>query len=132
MRTLALLFVTIMICGIASGSPTASDNKQEEKLSGKFETVKIKTSAQCGMCKDRIEEALAFEKGVKKSELDLDTKIVTVSYKPAKTSVDKIRKAITKVGYDADDVPSDKKAYSKLPACCKKPDDPEHRPHGGG
>ena len=42
---------------------------------GKVGEVKIKTSAQCDMCKERIEETLAFEKGVKKAELDLETKI---------------------------------------------------------
>ena len=91
----------------------------------KFEEVRIKTSSQCNDCKERIEEALAFEKGVKKSELDIETQIVRVSYRKGKTSPEKIRTAISKVGYDADDVAADPKAYSKLPACCQKPDDPD-------
>ena len=95
----------------------------------KLDSVKIQTSAQCGMCKDRIEETLAFEKGVKKSELDLETKIVTVYYKSSKTNPNKIRTVLTKVGYDADDMPADQKAYQKLPACCKKPDDLIHESH---
>jgi len=98
-------------------------------MDGKFETIKIKTSSQCDMCKERIEEALAFEKGVKTADLDVETKIVTVTYKKSKTSPEKIRKAISKVGYDADDVAADKKAYAKLDACCKKPDDPDAEPH---
>jgi copper chaperone CopZ len=96
---------------------------------GKFETIKIKTSSQCDMCKERIEEALAFEKGVKKAELDVETQICTVTYKKNKTTPEKIRKAISKVGYDADDVAADPKAYAKLDACCKKPDDPNAMPH---
>jgi hypothetical protein len=52
-----------------------------------------------------------------------------VTYKKSKTSPEKIRKAISKVGYDADDVTADPKAYSKLDACCKKPDDPDADPH---
>lgn len=82
--------------------------------------IKIKTSAICGMCKDNIENALAFEKGVKKSVLDVDTKIVTVTYNPEKTSPEKIRLAIANAGYDADDVIANAKAYKKLDACCKK------------
>ena len=96
---------------------------------GRFETIKIKTSSQCDMCKERIEEALAFEKGVKKAELDVETQICTVAYKKGKTTPEKIRKAISRVGYDADDVPADPRAYSKLDACCKKPDDPDAMPH---
>jgi copper chaperone CopZ len=96
---------------------------------GKFETIRIKTSSQCDMCKEKIEEALAFEKGVKKAELDVETQICTVTYKKGKTTPEKIRKAISKAGYDADDVAADPKAYAKLDACCKKPDDPEAMPH---
>jgi copper chaperone CopZ len=96
---------------------------------GKFETIKIKTSSQCDECKERIEEALAFEKGVKKAELDVETQICTVTYRKGRTIPDKIRKAISKVGYDADDIPADTKAYAKLDACCKKPDDPDAMPH---
>lgn len=95
----------------------------------KTETANIKTSAQCEMCKERIEKALSYEKGVKSSVLDLDTKIVTVVYKPGKTSLEKIRKALNLVGYDADQSPADPKAYQKLPPCCKKPDDPDHQAH---
>ncbi len=96
---------------------------------GKFGIIEIRTSAQCDMCKERIEEALAFEKGVKKAELDVDSQIVTVTYKKDKTNPEKIRKAISRVGYDADDVPADPKAYAKLDACCKKPADPDALPH---
>ncbi len=90
-------------------------------VGGKLETIQIKTSSQCGECKETIEEALAFEKGVKSSELDLETKIVTVTYKTGKTTAEKIRKAISKAGYDEDDITADPKAYSKLDACCQKP-----------
>jgi copper chaperone CopZ len=90
------------------------------QTSSKYAEVKIKTSAQCGMCKDRIESALAYEKGVKKSVLNLEDKVVTVTYEPKKTSPDKIRQLLSKTGYDADDVQADKTAYEALPACCKK------------
>ena len=92
----------------------------------KLVEIKIKTSAVCGMCKDRIEQGLAFEKGIKDVTLDVATKIATVKYNPGKTNPDEIRKLISKLGYDADSIPSDQKAYDKLPACCKK-DAPEHK-----
>jgi len=86
----------------------------------KAETIKIKTSAVCDQCKDRIEKGMAFEKGVKTVALDVDTKIVTITYNPSKTTPDDLRKAISKLGYNADNVARDKAAYAKLPACCKK------------
>ncbi|MCF8381055.1 MAG: cation transporter [Bacteroidales bacterium] len=89
----------------------------------KTNSVKIQTSAQCEMCKTAIENAFAFEKGVVSSVLDMDTKIVTVEYKEKKTSPEQIRTSLSKIGYDADDVKADEKAYKKLPTCCKKPED---------
>jgi mercuric ion binding protein len=91
----------------------------------KTDTIKIKTSAVCGMCKDRLEGGLAFEKGVKDVSLDDETKILTIKYNTKSTSPDELRKKISKLGYDADDVAADKAAYEKLPACCKK-DVPKH------
>ena len=93
----------------------------------KAETIKIKTSAVCDMCKDRIEQGMAFEKGVKNVVLDVDTKIVTITYNPSKTTPDDLRKAISKLGYDADNIAADKTAYAKLPACCKKDSSTKHK-----
>jgi len=100
-----------------------------QKVENKYSEIKINTTAQCKMCKERIEKALAFEKGIKGSELDLETKILTVTFKTGKTTSDTIRKAVTKLGYDADDMKKDERAYNNLPGCCKLPDDPEHLKH---
>ncbi|MCX6296337.1 MAG: heavy metal-associated domain-containing protein [Bacteroidetes bacterium] len=82
--------------------------------------IKIKTSAICGMCKKTIEKHLANEKGISKSSLDVDSKILTVNYDPKKTTPEKIRLAVSKSGYDADDIKADTNAYEKLAECCKK------------
>ena len=87
---------------------------------GKTSEVKIKTSSVCGMCKKTIEKALSHEAGVKKSSLNIETKVVTVNYDPKATSPDKIRSAISNAGYDADGVKADPKAYKGLDECCKK------------
>ena len=86
----------------------------------KTETISIKTSSQCDMCKHTLEKAMAFEKGVKSSNLDVPTSILTVVYSPKKTSPEKIKKAVTEAGYDADEIPANPKAYEKLAPCCKK------------
>lgn len=83
-------------------------------------TLEIQTSAVCDMCKETIEKQLAFTKGVTAAELDVETAIVTVSYKTNKTTIEDIRAAINEVGYDADNSPAEKKAYENLHHCCKK------------
>lgn len=85
-----------------------------------MQTIKIKTSAVCDMCKETLEKAMAYEKGVKESNLDVDSKILTVKFDVKKTSAEKIKKAVTLTGYDADEMPADPKAYEHLDPCCKK------------
>jgi periplasmic mercuric ion binding protein len=96
---------------------------------GNTREVEIETSAQCPMCKESIEKMLTFERGVRFALLDMETKKVTVRYNGRRTDPDKLRKAINKLGYDADDKQGDHEAYVNLPACCKKPDDPDHVSH---
>jgi periplasmic mercuric ion binding protein len=105
-----LLILAVILFGSTMGFSQAK----------KVETINIKTSAVCGMCKDRIEQGLAYGKGIKDVSLDVDTKIATVKFSPSKITADEIRKAISKLGYDADSIPADIKAYEKLPPCCKK------------
>ena len=108
---LTSLLTLIFLVGITDG------NYAQPK---KEEIIKIKTSVVCGQCKARIEQGLAYEKGIKDISVDVDTKIATVKFNPAKTNPDAIRLAITKLGYDADNDLAVKAAYDKLPACCKK------------
>jgi copper chaperone CopZ len=114
MKRLVILFVAFLgVAGLAS--PVLGQEKKKN-----YEEVEIKTSAVCGMCEERIEKGIAFEKGVKMVELNDETKVVTIGYDPRKTDAAALRTAISDLGYDADDVPADKKAHDKLPACCQK------------
>lgn len=98
---------------LATSTITAQTDKSE---------IAIKSSVVCEMCTKKVEKALAF-KGVEKSSIDLNTKIITVAYDPQQTSPEKIRSAISKAGYDADEVKADPKAYKRLNKCCKKESD---------
>jgi cation transport ATPase len=92
----------------------------------KVSTIKIKASIYCDHCRrcescgDRLQNAAFTEKGVKRVDIDEKTKTLSIVYNPQKTSPEKIREAIAKVGFDADDVKADLQAYEKLDPCCKK------------
>ena len=124
------LVIILTICLSASfligQAQEAEVNAPESKAStkGKTAEIEIQTSAVCDMCKSRIEHDLAYAKGVKYVELDSETKVVKVEYNSSKTDPDKIRTAISEIGYDADDVKADQQAHDKLPACCQKGTDP--------
>lgn len=85
----------------------------------KTQTVVIKTSAECGSCKERIEGKLNYTKGISFSELNYDTKELTVKFKTDKISIDEIRKILSELGYDADEVKANPKTQKELPACCQ-------------
>ena len=106
MRTLLIFSLLVVGLAVSSQAQTAQ--------------VTLVTSAQCGMCKSRLERDMLFTPGVKKVVLDLETKGLTVWYNAGKVDLEGLRKAVNRIGYDADASPADPAAYEKLPACCKK------------
>lgn len=82
-------------------------------------TLQIETSAICGMCKNRLETELGFLRGIKSATLNLDSKVLTVVYKTNRLKPDSIREKIASLGYRADSVPAEPKAFEALPACCQ-------------
>jgi copper chaperone CopZ len=85
----------------------------------KIEEVVIHTTAECNQCKERLEDKLNYTKGVKFAELDVPSKNLTVKYKSKTISLIEIKTIISELGYDADDVKAEAKAYEELPQCCK-------------
>jgi len=100
-----VLLLTLLLTGFAYAQKTAE--------------MTIKTSVVCGMCKTKIEKELVFEKGVKEVKVDVEKKTVWVKYRSDKSSPEKVKAALSKIGYRADDIKADPKAFEKLPACCK-------------
>ncbi|NOU19847.1 MAG: heavy-metal-associated domain-containing protein [Bacteroidales bacterium] len=84
-----------------------------------LKTEKVKVYGQCGMCEKRIDNAAKSVDGVTKANWDKETSMLEVTYDPAKTNLEKIETAVTKVGHDTDAMKADDKTYSSLPGCCK-------------
>mgnify|MGYP000312526779 CR=1 FL=1 len=112
-KSIILRFTLALILGVFLFN--ANYVLAEDKLS----KIDIKTSAVCNHCKTKIEKGLLKQKGVKEAILNLDNKILTVTYDSDKITPEKLRASISKLGYDADDVKADPVAYKKLPNCCK-------------
>lgn len=78
-----------------------------------------KVSGNCGMCKDRIEEAAKNVKGVTQANWSVSKKVLTVMYFPDQTNSAAIQKAVADVGHDTEKYKADATVYSKLPSCCR-------------
>lgn len=107
MKSILSILVLFFFVGMA--------NAQEARVA----TATIKTSAECGSCKKRLEDKLNYTGGIKYAELNLEDKNLTVKFNPKKISLDEIRKIISQTGYDADRITANPKSVEKLPACCK-------------
>ena len=85
-----------------------------------MELANINTpTIQCGMCQKIIEKGLSNIQGLSDPKVDLKTKVTSVSFNPEKIKLVSIEKKISDLGYQANEVKANQKAYVDLPACCK-------------
>ncbi|MCF8253569.1 MAG: cation-transporting ATPase [Bacteroidia bacterium] len=82
-----------------------------------IQTDTLTVYGNCTQCKDRIEEA-CDQKGIKEALWNVDTKILTVVYNPAKISLEQIHEFIAVSGHDTNLKKADDSVYDKLPGCC--------------
>lgn len=115
MKKILILLIALLITSISF----AQNGKKNEK-------AVIKTIIHCDHCKECETCGLTFKdkmleiKGVRMYELDEEKMTITVFYNGKKTNLENIKTAISKLGYDADDIPADVIAYENLDGCCKK------------
>lgn len=64
-----------------------------------FSNVTFVTDIHCQKCAQKIEENVAFEKGVKDLKVNVPEKTVYIQYDSTKTDVATLTKAIEKLGY---------------------------------
>lgn len=100
MKTIKLMIVAL--CLIVAGANTLS--AQTDKKSNKDSEVTFKTSIDCHNCEQKVKKNLPFEKGVKDVNVTLDTKEIKIKYRSDKTDKEKLKKAIEKLGYTAEEV----------------------------
>lgn len=96
-----------------------------ENKKKKTEMITIQTSGHCHSCKEKIENGLAFEKGIRDVEYEISTAKIRVTYNPQKTNPNTIRKIINDLGYDTDEL----KAAKIIINNCKQDDNNTHEDH---
>ncbi|MBR5041642.1 MAG: heavy-metal-associated domain-containing protein [Bacteroidales bacterium] len=64
--------------------------------------VVFASTIHCETCGKKVQENIAFEKGVKDLKVDVPGKTITVVFNPAKTDTTTLKKAIRKLGYEAE------------------------------
>jgi copper chaperone CopZ len=102
----------------AGKSETKAVTKSQTTANAKTETFKV--AGNCDLCKTKIEKAAKIN-GVTKAEWDINKKLLTVVYNPAKVKSESVLKHVAAAGYDTEKFKADDKVYSSLPGCCQYP-----------
>jgi periplasmic mercuric ion binding protein len=122
MYTMASFVKTILIAFTA----LFFANTAHAQAAKTIQTATIKTAIYCDHCKacetcgKKFNSTLLKEKGIQMVVLDEKAMTIKVTYNAKKTDLATIKKAISKLGYDADDVKAEAVAYQGLDDCCKK------------
>lgn len=114
----ALALIAGAVSATASGTASASATTPAAAKAIRTDTISV-PEMQCGMCEERIEEALVAITGVKSATADAEANHVVVKYETKSTSRTKLEAAIAAAGYDAGAKKAVKKAQNALPGCCK-------------
>ncbi|MBT3180752.1 MAG: heavy-metal-associated domain-containing protein [Candidatus Marinimicrobia bacterium] len=77
------------------------------------------STIQCGMCESTIERGMSKIKGITNFDVDLKTKTGRVNFDAAVIDMAAIEKAISDLGYQANNTIADPVAYEGLAPCCK-------------
>lgn len=91
-----ILIISIIAVFMATLSVEAQNKKTNHN-----KTVTFEVTMTCENCKKTIEKNIAFEKGMKDMKVDLDNKLVTLTFDSRKNNEQKIIEAFSKLGYDA-------------------------------
>ena len=79
----------------------------------------IEVNGNCDQCKKRIEKAAYSVSGVKSAVWHIGDHRLHLIVNEEKTSLAEVKKAIAKVGHDAEGVKATDDAYENLHHCCK-------------
>ena len=91
----------LFVCLVALLSIGAANAQKPNKGEKKSVTVEFVTNIDCEGCAKKVYNTIPFEKGVEDVQVDVASKIVTVTYNPAKTNNDNLIKAFAKIKLEA-------------------------------
>jgi len=111
------IFLTALFAVILGVTTSAQSHEHMNINMPSSKTETFKVWGNCDLCKDRIEKTVKAE-GATSADWNTKTKILTVAFDPAKTSVDIFSKKLAAVGHDTEKYKADDKAYNALDGCC--------------
>ena len=106
-KTIILTIAALMTVSAASAVAASAElaetatltDKKPAKKKGEIKEVTFLVHLHCANCAKKVQENIAFEKGVKDLHVCLEDQTVSLKYDAAKTSEETLKAAIEKLGY---------------------------------
>ncbi len=108
-----IITISFLFAGIIFNNNTLQAQKKKN-----IKTVSIKVEGICGMCKERIENALSV-KGIKKAEWDQKSLLCEVTYRTDKMTEKEIHELLNDAGHDTEKSIASDAQYSNIHKCCR-------------
>ena len=98
LMTISFASVNMVAASLAESSAVTEKQKPSKKK-GEVKEVVFLVHLHCENCVKKVQENIAFEKGVKDLKVSLEDQTVALKYDAAKTSEATLKAAIEKLGY---------------------------------
>ncbi|MGN0196014.1 MAG: heavy-metal-associated domain-containing protein [Candidatus Cryptobacteroides sp.] len=83
----------------AESQPCVQASVAAPKPKKELKTVNYRIKMHCKECVLKINENIAFEKGVKGLDVSLEKQTVKITYDPSKTDESRLKAALARIGY---------------------------------
>lgn len=103
-RIITLIAVAMLASAVSVSAADMTESislidKKPSKKKAAMKEVTFYVHLHCENCKNKVQENIAFEKGVKDLKVSLDDQTVYIKYDSVKTSEDVLKAAIETLGY---------------------------------
>ncbi len=122
MRVIQIGLLGAGLLVLTAASVFAQDQKEIQMDTTLAQLVEVTISVptiRCSNCAKTVSKAVSSLSGVKDVAVDKKQKIALVKYDDKMLKLSDLEMAISKAGYDANDVKRDPNAYKELDECCK-------------
>jgi hypothetical protein len=102
-----------MLCFTLAIAASSFTSAQESTI----QEAQLKVFGNCGMCKTRIEKAVAI-KDVKYAKWNKSTKMLRIAFRTPGMTLDSLEQRIAAAGHDTEKFKAPDEVYADLPSCC--------------
>ena len=117
MKNLSKYFIAVILTAAFSQPLFAQDKNVVTKT--------FWVAGVCGLCEEVIEKTMDT-KGVVSADYVLETNQLTVTYKPAKISEERLHQLLNDAGYDTEKATASEEQYSRVHHCCRYREQEKH------